>query len=178
MHHNLRQENMQDFIEIYDQYAERIYNFIYYKTHHKETAEDLTSETFVKALSKFDSFDKNKGSLSSWIYRIARNTVIDFYRTKNNIINIDDVWDLSEDSDISQDFDTKEKLKEAKKYLKKLKSNQREIVILRIWEDLSYKEISLITDNTEAGCKMAFMRAMRVLRQEMPLHVLLALLLF
>ena len=72
--------NLEHFGEIYDVYIKKIYNFIYYKTHHKETAEDLTSETFRKALSNIKSFDTHR-AFSSWLYRIAQNTVIDHYRT-------------------------------------------------------------------------------------------------
>ena len=175
---NSKRENISDFGQVYDKYVKKIFNFIYYKTHHKETAEDLTSETFMKALAKLDGFDENKGSFSTWLYQIARNTVIDFYRTKKNDINIDDVWDLADEEDIIRDFDTAEKLKQVKKYLKKLKSDQREIVILRVWEGVSYKEIAEIIGKSEASCKMTFSRTIQVLREEMPLSVFLLLLLF
>jgi RNA polymerase sigma-70 factor (ECF subfamily) len=166
-----------EFSKLYDQYVKKIYNFIYYKTYHRETAEDLTSDTFMKALKNFDSFDTNKGSFSSWIYKIARNTVIDFYRTKKNNINIEDVWDLSEEEDLDSDFDAKERVKKVRKYLKKLKSDQREIIILRVWEGMSYKEISEIMNKTETSCRVSFSRTIKQLRKDMPLAIFLLLLL-
>jgi len=173
-----RRENTENFTQLYDKYVKKIFNFIYYKTHHKETAEDLTSETFIKALTNISGFDENKGAFSTWLYKIARNTVIDFYRTKKNNLNIDDIWDLANEEDIICDLDTKQKLTEVKKYLKTLKSEQREIVILRVWEGMSYKEISEAVGKSEASCKMAFSRTIQQLRREMPLSAFLALLLF
>jgi len=173
-----KRKNTENFSQLYDKYVNKIFNFIYYKTHHKETAEDLTSETFIKALTKISGFDENKGAFSTWLYQIARNTVIDFYRTQKNNLNIDDVWDLSNEEDIICDLDTKQKLTKVKKYLKGLKSEQREIVILRVWEGMSYKEISEAVGKTEASCKMAFSRTIQKLRREMPLSIFLALLLF
>ena len=170
--------NKNNFGQFYDEYINKIFNFIYYKTHHKEIAEDLTSETFIKALNKLDMFNENKGSFSTWIYQIARNTVIDFYRTKKDSINIDDVWDLSTDEDILRDLDTAKKLEDIKEYLKTLKSEQRELVILRVWEGMSYKEISEAMGKSEASCKMAFSRTIKTLKEKMPLSVFLTMLLF
>jgi len=170
--------NRDNFGQLYDKYIKKIFNFIYYKTHHKETAEDLTSETFIKALNNLGSFNENKGSFSTWIYQIARNTVIDFYRTKKNNVNVDDIWDLSTDEDILRDLDTAKRLEDVKEYLKTLKSEQREIVILRVWEGMSYKEISDAMGKTEASCKMAFSRTIKTLKETMPLSVFLSMLLF
>ena len=166
-----------NFEGLYEKYVRKIFNFIYYKTHHKETAEDLTSETFMKALKNFSAFKKEKGSFSSWIYSIARNTVIDFYRTKKSHLNIEDIWDLTEDGDILQDLDTKMKLKEARKYLKNFSAEHREIVLLRVWEGMSYKEIAQITGKDEVNCRVIFSRTISSLRQASA-FALLALLLF
>jgi len=166
-----------EFTILYDQYVDKIYRFIYYKTHHKETAEDLTSVAFVKALNSFSSFDQNKGGFSAWIYKIARNTVIDFYRSKKTLINIDDVWDLSDNQDIEREVDASLKLAEVKKYLKKLSVEQRDVVILRVWEGLSYKEIAAVLGKSENGCKMMFFRTIKKLKEEMPLVLFLCFLL-
>ncbi len=173
-----RKVNRDNFGKLYDEYIKKIFNFIYYKTHHKETAEDLTSETFIKALNNLDSFNENKGSFSTWIYQIARNTVIDFYRTQKHYVNIDDIWDLSKEEDILRDLDTVKKLEDIKEYLKTLKNEQREIVILRVWEGMSYKEISEAMGKSEASCKMAFSRTIKILREQMPLSIFLTMLLF
>jgi len=170
--------NKEDFADLYDQYVRKIFNFIYYKTHHRETAEDLTSETFTKAFRKIEDFDANKGKFSTWLYQIARNTVTDFYRAKKNYANIDDIWDLAADEDILRDLDAARKLEEVQDYLKELKAEQREIVLLRVWEGMTYREIAEIVGKDESNCRVVFSRAIQALRQKMPLVLFLSLLLF
>lgn len=172
-----QQGNLENFVQLYDKYIKRIYDFIYFKTTHKETAEDLTSLTFIKALEKIKTFNADKGTFSAWLYQIARNTVIDFYRTKKEAIDIDDVWDLAGNENIERDIDAKAKLQAIEKYLAKLKSEQREIIIMRIWSELTYAEIAEVLGKSEASCKMSFSRAIAVLRKEMPLELLISFLL-
>jgi len=168
--------NLDEFTGLYDEFFDKIYRFIYYKTHHRETAEDLTSQTFVKALEKINTFDFNKGMFSSWIYRIARNKVIDYYRTRKIEFDIDDVWNLGKDENMARDMDNLDKLKQVSKYLKELKPEQREIVIMRIWDGLSYREISEIIGQSQDNCKMIFSRVINKLRGEIPLTILISLL--
>lgn len=158
---------------LYDKYIKKIYDFIYYKTHHRETAEDLSSRVFMKALEKIDGFDLKRGTFQAWVYRIARNTVIDHYRAAKFEANIEDVWDLSSDYDLERDLDAKTKLEKVRKYLAKLKSTERDIVIMRVWQGLSHKEIAAAIGKSEAGVKMVFSRTMGKLRREMPLALFL-----
>jgi len=169
--------NLNKFGELYELYADRIYKFIYFKTHHKETAEDLTSQTFFKALEAIGGFDFGKGYFSSWLYLIAKNTVIDYYRTKKSEIDVSDVWDLSDKEDIERDSEYKDQLEKVEKYLKNLKPEQREIILMRVWQDIPYKEIAEIIGKSEANCKMIFSRAINQLRKEeiFALIILLAL---
>jgi RNA polymerase sigma-70 factor (ECF subfamily) len=168
--------NLDDFALLYDAYIEKIYNFIYYKTHHRQTAEDLTGQTFMKALKNIGNFDTEKNYFNSWLYKIARNTVIDHYRTQKHPQDIDDAWDLASPNNLEEDIDTKNKLEEVKKYIENLKGDQRDILMLRLWQDLSYKEIAAIMDKSEAGCKMAFSRGINELRKQMPAYLFLFLL--
>jgi len=169
--------NLDDFGRLYDKYIKKIYDFTYYRVLHKETAEDLTSKIFFKALENINKYQANKGSFSSWLYRIAKNTITDYYRTKKEVIDIADIWDLKSDEDIEKDIENKQELDEIKKYLNKLSPEQREIVIMRVWNELSYKEIAEIIDKSEDSCKMMFSRTITSLRREMPLALFIFLLL-
>ena len=155
----------QDFLtQVYNDFHDKIYRFIYYKTYNNETTEDLTSKTFLKFLEHIHRFDKKRGTVGPWLYRIARNVVIDFYRSKKHTLQINDVWDIPMDDDFIKQIENKEQYNQIKDVIKDLPSQQREIVILRIWEDLPYKEVSKITGKSEANCKMIFSRTMSKLR--------------
>jgi RNA polymerase sigma-70 factor, ECF subfamily len=162
-----------EFGPLYDKYIRKIYDFVYYKTHHKETAEDLTSQVFMKALEKINTFTTDRGTFQAWLYQIARNTVIDHYRTTKTEANIEDIWDLASHIDILRDVDATEKLAQVEKYLAKLKPEQRDIIIMRVWQGMSHQEIAAVMGRSEASAKMSFSRAITKLRQEMPITIFL-----
>ncbi len=161
---------------IYDLYVKRIYAFIYFKVHHRETAQDLTSDTFLKALGGLGGFDAGRGSMGPWLYRIARNTVIDHYRRRRPETALDeDAWDVSADGTLDADIDALMRLADVRAEMKKLKPAQRDIVVMRVWQQMSYAEIAAALDLNEAACRMAFSRAVKQLRQGLPLAVFITL---
>ncbi|HTK04861.1 MAG TPA: RNA polymerase sigma factor [Candidatus Eisenbacteria bacterium] len=162
---------------LYDANVRRIYDFIYYRTHHRETAEDLAADVFLKAFAKIGDFDPKKGTFTAWIYRIARNRVIDHYRSAKGAEDIEDVWDLlASGDDPARDADARERLAEVERHMAVLPAAQREVVILRVWDGLSYAEIAETTGKSEAACKMSFSRAVSALRKNAPLAAMLILL--
>ena len=173
---NCQGGNLKQFGELYEKYIKKIYDFVYYKTHHKETAEDLVSSVFFKALEKIGRFESAKGSFQAWLYQIARNTVIDHYRTKKTDRNIEDIWGLAGNEDLARDIDTREKVGQIEAYLKELKAEQRDIIIMRVWQGLSHREIAEALGKSEASVKMIYSRALRQLRQDMPLALFFILL--
>jgi RNA polymerase sigma-70 factor (ECF subfamily) len=153
------------FGSLYDSYIEQIYRFVFYKTMHKEIAEDIVSDVFIKAFAGISSYTPKTGaSFSAWLYTIARNKVIDYYRSKKTAVNIEDLFDIPHDAEIVENADAKELLSKIGTHLKTLNAKQREIVFLRVWEDMSYKEISKIVGGTEESVRMSFSRAMSDIR--------------
>jgi RNA polymerase sigma-70 factor (ECF subfamily) len=161
------------FSELYYRYLDKIYRFVFFKTMHKETAEDITSQVFIKVYEKLKTFDQAQ-AFQPWIYQIARNTVIDFYRARHEHANLEDFWNLSgEDEVLKQEL--RWDLGRVKEYLQKLSAEQREIVLLRLWEGLSYKEIAELLNKSEASCKMSFSRALLKIKKEVLISLLLIL---
>lgn len=166
-----------EFGQLYDAHVSQIYRYVFYRTQHRETAEDLTSQVFLKALDRFETFDQARGTFSAWIYRIARNTLIDHFRSSRETTDIDDVWDLKSDDDVNRDAEARERIEKLKPYLQALPKDQRELLLLRLWDGLSHAEIAEITGKSEAACKTAFSRTIARLRKDVPSSILLLLIL-
>ena len=158
---------------LYEMFFDRIYRYVYYRSLHRETAEDLCSKTFLKALDRLSTFNPEKGAFSSWIYRIASNTLTDHFRQSGRIEFQSGVWDLPSDEDHVIDVHNKIYWEKLKPVLDSLPSDKREIVIMRVWDDLSFREIAELTGKSEAACKMSFGRTLTLLKDSVPFSVLL-----
>lgn len=173
-----QQGNLENFDVLYTRYLKGVYAFVFYRTMERYTAEDLTSQTFLKALEHIGSFDPKKGAFSTWLYRIARNTVFDHFRTQHMHENIDDVWDLPGDDNPFLKTADSLSYQEIRDALNHLAKEKRELVLLRLWDGLSYKEIAELTGKTEASCKMMFSRTVQDLKGHLsPVALLLLLVL-
>jgi RNA polymerase sigma-70 factor (ECF subfamily) len=168
--------HLEDFAHLYDHYVTPMYRFIQYRTHDRAVAEDLTSQTFLRALEKIRSFDPRRGVFRAWLYRIARNAVIDYYRSQKHTAPLPDGWDAAGDDDTAHDPSALPP--ELQKAIAQLSEQQREIVLLRIWDGLSYKEIAEVVGKSDNNCKVIFSRAIAAIRSSLPAEALLLLFLF
>jgi len=164
------------FSEIYDFYVIRIFRFIYLKTSSKETAEDLVSEVFLRYWKRIKKGMKDENlsrtiaddKIGSFLYKISRNLIIDFYRKKKIIaVEIDsELKDRIQDQkqDILAYINAKQEVEEMMKALSKLKDEHREIIILRHIEGLSLKEIAEITGKSGVSVRVQLHRAVKALK--------------
>ncbi len=166
------------FSMLYDLYLRPVYDFIYHKTFHRETAQDLTQTVFLKALANLDKLDTEAGSFPAWLFAIARNSVIDHFRARRpGQSDLADVWDLPAETDLEIDAINRERYAALHGYLHVLDPVKREMLILRIWHDLSFSEIAALQGTSTGACKMAFHRLLKQIRREMPALLLLLLVL-
>lgn len=167
----------EQFVLLYDLYVEKIYRFLFYRVHHKQLAEDLTSQTFLQALDRIHQYDAHKGVFAAWLYRVARNLMIDEMRRKKPTDNIDQHFDLQDDTDVEDDADRELNRAAVQKLLKQLPAEAQELIKLRLWDELSYAEIAELTGKTEGALKMQFSRLIKKLQDTVP-PILLAALMF
>lgn len=153
---------------LYDAYAEHIYRYHFYRTHDRATAEDLTSATFFKAIQNIKSFDSRKGNFSAWLYRIARNTLFDHFRTEHRTEPIESAEEITDHADLEKNIIDRELVANVRASFKELSADQREIITLRVWDELTYPEIAKMLGKSEASCKMAFYRATMKLKELAP----------
>jgi RNA polymerase sigma-70 factor (ECF subfamily) len=159
--------NLENFDALYTRYLKGVYAFIFYRTMERYTAEDLTSQTFLKALEHIGSYNPSKGAFSTWLYRIARNTVHDHFRTNRKHDDIDSVWDLPGEDNPFLDTANALSYEEIRSALKTLPKDKRDLVLMRLWDGLSYKEIADLTGKSEASLKMMFSRTIQDLRTDL-----------
>lgn len=167
------------FWKLYEKYVDKIYRFVYLKTTNTEVTEDIVSDVFMSALNKIDSFRlEENSSFGAWIYRIAHNKVIDYYKSSDKEVNFEDTLDLWYQTDFWKDIDNKEKLKDIFSYINTLKKEHKEVLIYRFWEDLSYREISELTWLSEDNCKQIVSRSLKNISANFTLLLLLLILIF
>nr|WP_320037733.1 sigma-70 family RNA polymerase sigma factor [uncultured Bacteroides sp.] len=153
----------QAFDTLLNRYQNRLYSYIYFIVKSTELAEDIFQETFVKAIMtiKQGRYTEN-GKFPAWLTRIAHNLIIDNYRQERNenvISNDDSEIDLLNDMKLSEGTIEMEIINDqihndVRHLVKLLPDNQREVVYMRFYQDLSFKEIADITGvsiNTALG---------------------------
>ncbi|MFH1029721.1 MAG: RNA polymerase sigma factor [bacterium] len=160
------------FAEVYDLYMERIYRFIFFKVSNIEDAEDIASEVFFKAW-QYIRDGKEVNSINGFLYSIARNKVIDYYRKNSKVkqISLDhsDAEKIKDDKgeDVEKKIDTEIGFEKLNGFLEKLKAEYREALLLRYVDDLSIPEIAEILGKSNGNIRVLIHRALEALREMM-----------
>jgi len=172
-HHYLIRMNkkQKQFSRIYNLYVDHIYRFIYIKVSSRQIAEDLTSEVFLNAWKKIcKKDDQIIQNPKAYFYKIARNTVVDFYRTNKKEIIISDI-DNQQIEDTDQRVDEQEKTKSdliaIQKELANLKPEYQDVIIWRYVDGLSIKEISQILNKSRGATRVTIHRAIKQLKKQL-----------
>ncbi len=141
------------FEEIYRENFRYIYNMVYMRVLHRETAEDITSQVFLNALAAFDRFDQENGLASpkTWLATIARNAIIDHARLAS-VRHEQATEELPEVPVFDEQDGTQMVLmQEVQRIMSQLNDKEREILTLRDLMELSYREIAEIIGVSEAA---------------------------
>ena len=138
----LKNGDPEAFSFFYDKYVKQIYRFILLKVSNPQIAEDLTQDVFLKTWQHLVD-QKNLSHFRAFIYRIARNIVIDYYRQSNRQpLPIDEMPEENLPTEKIEDLDISLDVENIKKHLERLKPAYQEILILRYIEDLTFKKIA------------------------------------
>jgi RNA polymerase sigma-70 factor, ECF subfamily len=142
----------------------KLYRFIYYRTNNKAEAQDLTGDVILKIAK---ALPRQRGNFNSWIYSVARNTVIDFYRkesVRKSKISIEDMpGELKDGSkDFTETILNEEALKKAMEFLSE---RQKEVIILKFREGYKNREVAEIIGTSEGAVKLLQFRALKKMRE-------------
>jgi len=133
------------FAQLYEEHFDKIYRYVYLKVGNEAEAEDLTQDVFVKALEAIGSYRWRNLPFASWIFRIAHNQVIDYFRKQGKVEKVDleddDVAPVDE-SNPAHIAEQRFEIAELRENIKKLSPSQREVVSLRFGAELSTAEIA------------------------------------
>ena len=141
-------------------YYKEIYVYIYKQLSNKELSLDITQEVFINMMKSIDTYDKKKCSFRTWLYKIASNKIIDYYRSKcyKQLIksqSIDEI-DIKSDLSIEENFIKGERLKEILNILNGFEANLQQIFRLKIFSDMTFKEISKLLELSESTVKTRY----------------------
>ncbi len=142
---------MEDINELYDMYAKDIYKFIMSITLNHEIAEDIMQSTFVSAIKSIGTF-KGHSSIKTWLFGIAKNEYYTYLRKNPKNLKLEDI------NEIYYIQENKELYMSIMKKIQELKEPQKQIVILRIINDMSFKEIGEVVGKSENYCRVNFFR--------------------
>lgn len=152
---------------LYDHYQPKIYRFVLIKIGKREDAEDITHQVFLNAWQNISNYKDQGFPFSSWLYRIAKNQVIDRYRTKKQDVGLENV-DYERFIDFAIDeknLETKIQLEGVMKAIGNLKQDYQDIIIMRFIEDLSIKEVASAVEKSEGAVKLMQHRAIKELKK-------------
>ena len=156
------------FAELYDKYVDSIFRFIMFRVPRREEAQDLTSETFLKAWQYIADEEKEIENFRPLIYRIARNLTIDYYRKKDKEVLAlgDEQWEaiIDESVNLKEKSFLQDDLRTVKKALLRAGEEQRELITMRFMQDLRIDEIAQILNKKSGTIRVALHRAIKDLK--------------
>lgn len=158
---------MHDIETIYKEYFQTVYKYLICLTHNEDIAEELTQETFYKAIQKINTF-KNNCKISIWLCQIAKNLWYDELKKNKKIKDIseDEYFSIQIMTDFKDKIISEENRKILYQRIRNLNEQTRKVIYLRIIGDLSFKEIGSILGKTENWARTTFYRGKEKLREE------------
>ena len=159
-------ENVTEFEEIYSEYFKDVYRYVLCLSKNESIAEEITQETFFKALKNIDGF-KGNCKMSVWLCQIAKNSYFSYLRKEQNnferVEDIVDVFDIGFEQMVVDD----ESAFEIHKLLHNLEEPYKEVFTLRFFGDLSFLKIAELLGKTESWARVTYHRARIKLKEKL-----------
>ena len=149
---------------LYERTVDRVYRYVYFRVTDDETAEDLTSKVYLKAWEHLPSFKESSSPFIAWLYTIARNTVIDHYRTHRQETHLDEIVELPDRDPLpheqcEHDLDAQS----LRRALQRLTPEQKNVVTMKLIDGLSTDEIAVRLRKSQGAVRALQMRGLQAL---------------
>ena len=154
---------MADIETIYTQFYSKVMGYIHARIRNRADAEDLCADVFEKVQRKLPDFDPSKASVSTWIFTITRNTVIDYFRRTRPSEELDE--NISDDTELDEGILNSESLSELAGALRALPEELRDLIVLRYYDGKPLTEIAEIMGLSYGAVKLRHQSALSRLRK-------------
>ena len=161
-------EKSELFIEMYDRHADHIYRFVLLKVSNKDLAWDITQECFLKVWQYHKDSDSGIKNYRAFIFSIARNLIIDYWRRKDKTATIDleeVAFALEDAGNLHEETSIKHETLELMEFINQLPEHQKEILLLRYVEDLPFSEIAKIIGKSAVSARVEAHRAVKKIKK-------------
>ena len=150
------------FGQLYRLHVRQIYQYVFYQVGDRMTAEDITADVFLKALERIESCAGKEPTFKAWLYRIAHNRVVDYFRSRHRHLSLEaDIGDLKQEPGKSLER------QELLDVITELPHNQRKVIILKFIAGLGNPEIGKIMGKSEGAIRILQMRALTLFRKKL-----------
>ena len=152
---------------LYKTYFPRIYRYCRANIYRDDLASDICQETFMKVWKALPTFNKRaNGTFQAFVYKVARNIIIDLSRKKKEF-SLTFYEDIQTEDDLIEKMHRSESIDKVKKVLAKLSEKDRQILILRYFEDMSHKDTAKVIGIREGALRVRTIRLLKKLKETM-----------
>lgn len=148
-----QQKDVEAFGELYKRHFDRVYRYVAFQLRSPSEAEDLAAEVFLRAYRAIGGYRPKGAPFSAWLYRIARNCVIDYWRQQRPLVSLESVVGGCDDSAPGTLLDSRLVRQELSKAMAQLTEAQRQVLALKFGAGLSNTEVAKIMGKTEGAVK-------------------------
>jgi RNA polymerase sigma-70 factor (ECF subfamily) len=155
------------FSRLYDEFAPRVYRYCSFRVAQSADVEDLTQQTFIKAMEALPRYEDRGLPFAAWLFRIARNAVIDFERARRTDLDLEDVVNRGADGTTEVAVSRADDRDVLVRAMRELTRAQRDVLACRFFADLSARETGLLMGRNEATVRALQARAIGALRRRL-----------
>jgi len=156
------------FEQLYNLYFPKIYGFVYKRVGQKQICEDIVSEVFMKVFTNLKDYQNQGMSFGCWVYKIATNKLIDYYRTgkRKLIVGVERLENIGSKENVGEQTANKMELEKAQVVIQTLPENYQQIINLKFFAELNNQEIAKIMKISENNAGVLIFRALKKFREE------------
>ncbi|MBA2174849.1 sigma-70 family RNA polymerase sigma factor [Halobacillus locisalis] len=152
--------------DIYHTYFKDVFLYVYSLSGDQHIAEDITSETFMKALTSLDSF-KGNSDIRVWLCQIAKNSYYSYLRKKKSFVDLESVPEPASGDNVEQEIATSEASVKVHEMIQNLKEPYNKVFTLRLFGELSFKQIGKLFGKSDNWACVTYHRAREKVKARM-----------